>query len=252
MIDLAIKQNIVHQAVKPAVLCQQAVANFTPTAVTVEAISPSHLVTFRSKIPATLFADYRLQNPVTIGFNTDNALSVLQLINKHTYIDLCIAEETHTITIASPSIKYTCEELNPSYVATGDITGQGDLKCELTLDEAKPKLVRGVKAANRIATECTLTFQSDTSTIVLCATGDTDRVRAEIPGHVMLDQSVRELDGTQAIQHRYSLDKLLDILRILPDDKPIRIGLTQESELIVNYPVTTIGEISVKLNNLIS
>lgn len=251
MANITIDKELANQAVNPAALVQQAVVNFWPNAAAIEAQSECHLIKFRSEIPQSLFIDYKVKENIIAGINTEKILHIIQLCNSQSDINIRINKDKNKIIIHSGTMKYEAAKIDPRYISNVNIKYKNNLKLKLSFDNGISKLYRGVKAANKIATYCGIEFQPSRSTIILCANGDTDKLRAKIPANIMLTRLDNNIKCGQGLQNRYPLDKLVDILKIVPSNKAVKIGITRHSELVLSYPLANIGEIHFKLDNMI-
>lgn len=251
MIDIAIEQERLNQAVMPAALFPRAVMNFRSNVVTIEAQSESHLIKFRSTIPRSLFNTYKITENTTVGIQTNKILKIIQLIDNRSDIHIHLDKAKRRIMITSRKIKYRTQTLDSRYVSNKKISGKDDLCLELSINKEINKLYRITKYANKITTFCALEFQPDKSTVVFHANGECDKVRAEIAANFMLQRLDNRVEVDQELGNRYSLDKLVDILDIVPVKKAVKIGVTQNSELILSYNFANVGELYFKLNDLI-
>jgi len=251
MIDITIGQERFNQAVIPATLLPRAVVNFTQNVVTIEAQSESHLIKFRSTIPESIFTKYKIKEDTTFGIHTEDILKLIQMSDDRSDINIRFDKANRRIIFISRTLKYRTPELDPRYVSNKYVRGKDDLALELSINKEIDKFCEAIKLANKIATYCTLEFHSDKSTVVLEANGDLDDLQIEIMANFMFQRLDNEIGFDERLQNRYSLDKLVDILEIVPVDKAVKIGVTQNSELILSFSFANVGEIYFKLNDLI-
>ena len=242
-----IKQNILKQAFNPLHLFNEARLNFTSDCVNIKAMDKSYLIEIHISIPKHIFKQFE-KNDTKMGITVENINVIDHLFTDDSVINIEIDETKRKLEFSNDSSRYVQRGPDIKYMRIRGDNEINPLQCEFTVDDSVDELLNGIQLANNIATHCVVQFRIKHPAIIMCANGDTDTIENMVyADNIQISDELYEQDKSD-LELKLPLDKFIDITKILPRNKAIKIGMTNQDELVISYPVVdNIGKVNIKL-----
>lgn len=254
MYSVKIRQQIVSKALFPMCIFDEAVINFTSDSMYVEGKDKSNSIRIHVSIPKDTFTTYNI-NEFKIGINTI-VINILEcLFDESSKLQIKIDKSTKKMIFVNDNSSFTHQGPDTSHCSVKPIDKKDTLQGKLTIRKSINNLLKSIKLANDIATHAVLKFPTNQPAIIMCANGDIDKIENKVIAHdAQINRSWFEQDGLVVdAESKYPLEKLIEITKILPTNKSLKIAVTDRDELVISYPVIdNIGEVYIKLAGSIS